>query len=194
MDATEDSEEHSVIWGMFMSSTLQASVFMVKNYSDNWHSIKRSKDLSMKQMFDISEKLVSEQSEEIYGVKTIKWEDSSWKYLCLIGDEQVISLQRTKVYVFSDSVLCLGNMNENPRANTAWEERLAWFRSSPEYRNLDRIDGEPIEFEWNIFPGFTTLQLRHKVQELLLRLCETPENFYRTNYLHVDCQRHLIGM
>ena len=35
MDATDDSEEHSVIWGMFMSSTLQASVFMVKNYSYN---------------------------------------------------------------------------------------------------------------------------------------------------------------
>ena len=27
MDVTEDSEEHSVIWGMFMSSALQASVF-----------------------------------------------------------------------------------------------------------------------------------------------------------------------
>ena len=68
----------------------------------------------MKQMFDISEKLVSEQSGENYGVKTINWENSSWKYLSLIGDEQVISLQRTKVYVFSDSVLCVGKMNENP--------------------------------------------------------------------------------
>ena len=75
---------------------------MGKNYSDNWHSIKDTEDLTMKQMFDISEKLVSEQSDEIYGVKTINWEDSSWKYLSLIGDEQVISLQRTKVYVFSD--------------------------------------------------------------------------------------------
>ena len=56
---------------MFMSSTLQASVFMVKNYSDNWHSIKKTEDLSMKQMFDMSEKLVSEQSDEIYRVKTI---------------------------------------------------------------------------------------------------------------------------
>ena len=110
-------------------------------------------------------------------MKTINWEDSSWTYLSLIGDEQVISLQRTKLFVFSDSVLCLGKIHENPRANTGWEERLAWFKSSPEYRNLDRIDGEPIEFEWNIFPGFTTLQLRHKVQELLLRLGERPENF-----------------
>ena len=36
-----------------------------KNYLDNWHSIKNTKDLTMKQMFDISAKLVSEQ-DEIY--------------------------------------------------------------------------------------------------------------------------------
>ena len=56
MDATKDSDKHSVVWGTFMSSTLRAPVFMGKN----WHSIKNSKDLTMKQMFDISEKLVSE--------------------------------------------------------------------------------------------------------------------------------------
>ena len=28
-----------------MSSTLQASIFMGKNYSDNWHSIKNTEDL-----------------------------------------------------------------------------------------------------------------------------------------------------
>ena len=66
-------------------------------------------------------------------------------------------------------------MNENPQSNIAWEDRLMWFRSSPEYRTLDRIDGKPMEFEWNIFPGITTLQLSQEVQELLLRLNETPE-------------------
>ena len=162
---------------MFMSSTLQASVFMGKNYSDNWHSIKNTEDLTMKQMFDISEKLVSEQSDEIYGVKTINWESSSWKCLSLIGDEQVISLQRTKVYVFSDSVLCLGKIFENTQSNDAWDQRLEWFNTTPEYRNFDRIDGEPMEFEWNIFQGFATLQLSQDLQELLLRLNETPENF-----------------
>ena len=59
---------------MLMSSTLQASVFMEKNYSNNLHSIKNTEDRTMKQMFDISEKLISEQSDEIYGVKTIHWE------------------------------------------------------------------------------------------------------------------------
>ena len=160
-----------------MPSTLQASVFMVKNYSNNLHSIKNTKDLTMKQMFDIFEKMVSEQSDEIHGVKTKNWENSSWKYLPLISDEQVISLQRTKVYAFSDSVLCLGKMNEKTQSIYAWEDKLKWFKSSPEYRNLERIDGEPMEFEWNIFPGFITLQLVREVQELLSRLGETPENF-----------------
>ena len=98
----------------------------------------------MKQMFDISAKLVSEQ-DEIYGVKTIDWENSSWKYLCLIGDEQVISLKRTKVYVFSDSVLCLGKIHENPFQTLHGNKRLEWFKSSPEDRNLDRIE----DLFWN---------------------------------------------
>ena len=34
-----------------------------------------------------------------------------------------------------------------------------------------------MELEWNIFPGFKTLQLSEEVKRLLLRLDETPENF-----------------
>ena len=85
---------------------------------------KNTEYLTMKQMFDISEQLISEQSDEIYGVKTIDWENPSWKYLSLIGDEQITNLQRTMVYVFSDSVLYLGKIHENPQSNIAWEERL----------------------------------------------------------------------
>ena len=33
-----------------------------------------------------------------------------------------------------------------------------------------------MEFEWNIFPGFTTLQLSQEVKDLLLKLGETPDN------------------
>ena len=69
-------------------------------------------DLTFKQMFDISTKLVSEQ-DEISGLETIGWQNHSWKYLSFIGDERIINLQRTKVYVFSDSVLCLGKILEN---------------------------------------------------------------------------------
>ena len=34
-----------------------------------------------------------------------------------------------------------------------------------------------MKFEWNIFPGFTSLQLSEKVKSLLYRLGETPEIF-----------------
>ena len=151
MNVTENEEKHSMIWGMFMSVTLESAVFMGKNYLDNCHSITNTKDLTLKQMFDISARLVSEQ-DEISGMETIGWENHSWKYLSLIGDERVITLQRTKVYVFPDSVLCLGKIFENPQSNDAWEERLGWFKSSPVYRNFDRIDGEQMEFEWKYFP------------------------------------------
>ena len=66
-------------------------VFMGKNYSENLHSIKNTgNDLTLKQMFDMSEKLIVGQSDEINGVNTINWKDSSWNYLSLVGDEHVI--------------------------------------------------------------------------------------------------------
>ena len=80
-----------------MSSTIEASVFTVKNYSENLRSNKSTEDLTMKQMFDFSEKLITEQSDEIYGVNLINCSDSSWKHLSLLADEEVIRLQRTKV-------------------------------------------------------------------------------------------------
>ena len=43
------------------------------------------------------------------------------------------------------------------------------------YRDYDGINGEPTEFEWNIFPGFTTLQLCGKINDLLSDLGQTPE-------------------
>ena len=84
---------------MFMSSTLEASVFMGKNYLENLHSIKNTgKDLTLKQMFDISEKLIVGQSDEIYGVNTINWENSAWKHLSL-------SVSRTHRFTYFQ-ILC----------------------------------------------------------------------------------------
>ena len=105
-----------------MAVTMESAIFIGKNFQNNRNSIANTADLTLKQMFDISAKLVSEQ-EEISGLETIGWENHSWKYLSLIGDERIINLQRTKVYVFSDSVLCLGKVLENPESNEAWEHK-----------------------------------------------------------------------
>ena len=108
---------------------------------------KQRENVTLKQMSEISEQLILEQSDGIFGVSQISWESSPWKQLSLVNDEEVISLSHAKVCVFSDSVLCLGKMNQNPTSNTVWEQRLEWFKKTPEYRTLDRIDGQPMEFE-----------------------------------------------
>ena len=127
-------------------------------------------------MFDITVKLVSEQ-EEIDNADKIHWERHSWKQLSLIGDKIVINLQRVKVYVFSDSVLCLGKIHQHPESNEAWKKKIEWITTDRSYRDYDGINGEPTEFKWNIFPGFTTLQLCGRVTDLLSRLGEAPETF-----------------
>ena len=59
---------------------------------------------TLKQIFEISEQLILEQSDEIFGVFQISWENCPWKQLSLVNDEEVISLSHAKVYVFSDTV------------------------------------------------------------------------------------------
>ena len=64
-----------MIWEMFMSVTWESAVFMGKNYLNNCQSIVNTTDLTLKQMFDISTRLVSEQ-DEISGLEAIVWETS----------------------------------------------------------------------------------------------------------------------
>ena len=134
----------------------------VKNFQNNQNSTVNTADVTLKHMFDISAKLVADQ-DEISGLETIGSVKHSWKYLSLIGDERIINLQRTKVYVFTHSVMCLGKIHQNPESKEAWKKRIEWITTSQSYRNFDGINGEPTELEWNIFPGFTTLQLCGKV-------------------------------
>ena len=112
----------------------------------------------------------------------------------MIGDETVFNLQRTKVCVFSDAVLCLGKIHQHPESNEAWKKRIEWITTDQSYRDCDGINGEPTEFEWNIFPGFTTLQLCGKVTDLLSDLGETPETFtgrilFMSMFNDISCDR-----
>ena len=62
-------------WGMFMTVTMESAVFMGQNYLYNCQSTANTKDLTLKQMFDISAMLVSEQ-DEISALETIGWENT----------------------------------------------------------------------------------------------------------------------
>ena len=146
-----------------MAATMNAATFMGKNFMDIQNSIMNSRDLTLKHMFDITLKLVSEQ-DEINNLDNIQWRKNSWRQLSLIDEEVAIDLQSTKVFVFSDSVLCLGKIHQHPESNEAWKKRIEGITTDQSYRDYNGINREPTEFEWNIFPGFTTLQLCGKNQ------------------------------
>ena len=61
----------------------------------------------------------------------------------------------SKTYVFFDSVLCLGGISPEPVQ--AWKDKIKWYLETRYLKELDQIDGQPLEFEWKIFPGFTKL-------------------------------------
>ena len=112
----------------------------------------------------------------------------------MIGDETVINLQRTKVYVFSDSVLCFGKIHQHPESNEAWKKRIEGITTDKSYRDYDGINGEPTEFVWNIFPGFTTLQPCDKISDLLSSMGQTPETFtgriiFMSMFNDISCDR-----
>ena len=159
---------------------------MGKNFTTIQSVVKNHESLTLKQMFDVTAQLVNNQ-EEINCLDKNLLGKNSWTRLSLIDDEIVINLQRTKVNVFSDSVLCLRKVLQHPNSNEAWQNRVAGARSEKSYRDHDAINGESIEFEWNIFPGFTTLQLCEKIHDLLRYLGHTS-NFHRNNSIYVNVQ------
>ena len=190
----ENCTEHSIIWRMFMATTLNAATFMGKNYSTMQNVVKNEESLTLKQMFDVTAQLVHNE-EEIYCLDKIVYQKNSWTQLSLINDPVIINLQSSKVYVFSDSVLCLGKVLQHPECNEAWKNRVAGVRAERSYRDFEDVKGESTEFEWNIFPGFTSLQLCDKISNLLGSSGQSPETFtgrilFMSMFNDISCDRY----
>ena len=75
----------------------------------------------------------------------IDCEEHTWSATSLLCD-RIHQISNDKTYVFADSVLCLGGIKENP--NEAWKEKIKWYFESNHWKGLNRIDAEPVEFEW----------------------------------------------
>ena len=92
-----------------------------------------------------------------------------------------------KTYVFSDSVLRLGGISPDPVQ--AWKDKTKWYLATRCLKESDRIDGEPVEFEWKHFPGFTTLAILAEIQKMMAELkCEPEQLQSMKDHLHVDVQ------
>ena len=164
-----------------------------KEFSTIQSLVKNYEDLTLKQMFDVTAQLVNNQY-EINGLDKIQWEKNPWTRLSLIEDEKVINFQRTKVFVFSDFCVVPRKGSSTSRIQRSLENRVAGIQSENSYRDYDAINGESTEFEWNIFPGFTTLQLCDKINDLLCNLGQTPATFtgrilFMSMFNDISCDR-----
>ena len=91
-----------------MTATLQAAVHLGKDYLDNLHSTKNQPRRTVKQVFDVTKKLVRDQK-EIQDISEVDWHQSSWKRTTLLTD-RAVQYSTAKTYVFSHSVLCMGRI------------------------------------------------------------------------------------
>ena len=188
-DSMQDIDKRSLIWWMFISSTVDASVFMGKNYSDSLHSIKNTvENLTLKMMFEISEQLILEKSDEIFGVSQISWESSPWNS-SLWSMMKKSSVSRMQRFTYSQ-ILCYvlerwirtqhqilfgsdswnGSKSQNFGHNRRWADgiRVEYF---PRIHHSGALQQSPGVHAWN----------------------GRSIRIWRTDYLHVDVQWHHIG-
>ena len=154
-----------------MSVTLQAAVHLGRDNSLNLRPVKNQSSKSVDQLFRTTEKVIKEQT-EITGLSTIIWYQPIWRESSLLCD-RAVRIVKSTTCVFSDSVPCLGGIS--PEAVQAWKDKIKWYLETRYLKELDRIDGEPMEFEWQNFPGFASLGILTEIQKMIANLSNFKE-------------------
>ena len=173
---------------MFMSVTLQAAVHLGNDYAENEHSIENQPKRTLKQWLNVTEKLIRDQknlkypSDQFAGAHVAKDNFAYW---------QGSSVCDSKTYVFSDSVLCMERISPDPVI--AWKEKIDEFQNSRQYREVDRIDGEPDGVRVKKFP-----RIHHIADPRWGSKYDDWNKVWtsaipRADHLHVNVQRHCVG-
>ena len=93
-----------------------------------------------------TEELVRGQTETA-GISMINFQDLRWVSTSLLHSRAYPS-STARGYVFSDSVLCLGKMGDGPVES--WKRQIQRYSDNNYFEQLNRIDGQHMEFEWKI--------------------------------------------
>ena len=102
-----------------------------------------------------------------------------WKESFLLCD-RAVHIAKSKTYVISHSVLWLVSLCDKPVE--AWKNKIKWFLESRYLKDLDRIDGEPMEFEGKNFPGFIALGILAEIQKMMAKSkCEPEQDHLLVN-------------
>ena len=172
-DPMNDLDVNMAILGIFLNGTLRAAVHFGQDYEANLLFVNNNLWNIVRQLFNESEKLISEQK-EVTGISTTDFKDATWMSTSL-QCEKAFQITNAKIYVLSVSVLCVGKMGDDPIAT--WKSKIQWYSQNNHFQDVDRIHGDQTEFEWKIFPRITTLGLLEKIQSLMRDPQCEPEHF-----------------
>ena len=94
-------------WELFMSTTMKASVHLGPSYNEHFVAYRNTNFDELMTLFDITQRLILEHALKILNVSTAEWLFTPRMRSTLLHDK-AIKWTRTKVHVYSDSVLGLG--------------------------------------------------------------------------------------
>ena len=77
---------------------------------------------------------------------------------------QAVKWAKAKVCVYVDSVLCVGQVKDVSGTTERGKGQVEDLKKYPSYQDAVGLDGEPIEFEWKTFPGFSSSSLLRKIR------------------------------
>ena len=167
-----------LIWGLFMSTVMTASVYLGPNYIEHLEVYRNTNFEELKNLFDVAQRLTLDHEAEILYVPPIDWTAPSWTRFALTHD-QAVKWTNAKSTRLLDSVFCLGKIQEHSEANQRWKDQLEEFRQSDSYT-----------VEWNtILPGLEILQ---KIQKDLQDRNIEPGNYegrsvFVSMFNDIDC-------
>ena len=130
-----------------MNATLGAAIHLGNDHDLNLRNVQNSSWITTGQFFGDTEKLISGQTETT-GFRLIDSKDLKWISTSLLHS-RAYQYANAKVYVFSDSVLCMGKWETIP-VNLG-RTRSQWYSENSFFSELNRIEGGPRKFEWKIF-------------------------------------------
>ena len=182
-------DKHSMIWSMCMAVTMESAVFMGKTYQNNCQSNVNTTDLTLKRMFDISTKLVSEQ-DEINGVKTIDWEHFhvsivfGWWTSHQSSTHEGLRLFGFCVVPWEDSRKPL---NVKMHGNKDWD--------GPNLlQNIETLTESKVS-QWNssgIFSRIQYVAAQWRSQKFIVEIRWDTGEFHSKDSIYVDVQRHFL--
>ena len=116
--------------------------------------------------------IFKEHSEETLNARSLQFSSPSCE----------INFGQATACVYADSVPCVGLMEQGPgAAERRLNGQVEGLRLYSSCQDAVGLDGEPIEFEWTIFPGFSLFSLLREIQNDLKTTNIKPEDFKDRN-------------